>query len=72
MKQHEMAAKAQHEQLIARARKLFEVSYRAPDGCENWKTSQKMLECGNDRVHAKRLFLAQHQEFVTISEIDLQ
>jgi hypothetical protein len=34
--------------------------------------NQKMLECGNDRVRAKRLFLAQHPEFTTTSEIDLQ
>lgn len=72
MKQQEMAARAQHEQLAARARKLFEVSYRVPAGCENWKSNQKMLECGNDRIRAKRLFLSQHPELASISELDLQ
>jgi hypothetical protein len=68
----EIDAQVQHEQMAAHARKLFESSYQAPNGCENWKTSQKMLECGNDRVRAKRLFLSKHSEFAALSVIDLQ
>jgi restriction system protein len=71
-KKQEPGARARHEQLAAHARKLFESSYRAPNGCENWRTNQKMLECGNDRIRAKRFFLAQHPELASISEIDLQ
>ena len=62
----------QHDQLATRARKQFDSNYIAPEGCENWESNQKMLECGNDRIYAKRIFLKEHPEFETISEIDLQ
>lgn len=72
MKNQEMAVRVQHEPLAAYARKRFESGYRTPADCENWESHQKMLDYGNDRVRAKRLFLAQHPEFATLSEIDLQ
>jgi restriction system protein len=67
-----MNAKGQREQLVKRARRMFNSTYSSPAGCEDWETNQKMMECGNNRIRAKRLFLAQHPDFATISEIDLQ
>jgi len=48
---------------------MFESGYQAPSGCADWESNQKMLECTHP---CEALFLEQHPEFASISEIDLQ
>lgn len=36
----------------------FEAQYKAPKGCDNWKSEAAMVACGNDYIKARRAFMA--------------
>ena len=57
---------------VQRARELFETSHADPATCLNWQSEEDMRECANQRIRAKREFLAKNPEFSLVSEIDLQ
>lgn len=70
-KSQEREPRIQRMQLAAKARNQFKSEYVAPEGCDNWKSKEKMVECANDRIRARRMFVQQHPEYSAVSESEL-